>query len=149
VEQRGQLPVPEPGGRVRRIEIDGSYHHPHVRHPVADAVVPVRARHAVPDRPGGRPRHQAGPMLGVVGGRRARRYGPQRPVPERQHVQLPGRDGQSAVGRVRHRAARRAVLHAVVHAHGEAVQPVAGHRTTGPPQTAQGGHVRAPPGRPA
>lgn len=149
MEQRGQLPVPEPGGRVRRTEIDGPHHHPHVRHPVADAVVPVRARHAVPDRPGGRPRHQAGPVLGIVGERRARRYGPQRPVPEHKHVQLPGRDGQSAVGRVRHRAARRAVLHAVVHAHGEAVQPVAGHRTTGPPQAAQGGHVRAPPGRPA
>lgn len=88
-------------------------------------------------------------MLGDVGGRRADRDGPKRPVPEHQHVRLPGRDGQSAVGRVHRRAARRAVLHAVVHAHGEAVQPVAAHRTPDPPQPHQGGHVRAPPGRPA
>jgi len=73
-------------------------------------------------------------VLGVVGERRAGRDGPQRPVPEHQHVQLSGRDGQSAVGRVLHRAAWCAVLHAIVHAHGEAVQPVADHRTTGPPQ---------------
>lgn len=90
VEKRDQLPVLEPGRRVRRTEIYGPHHHPHVRHSVADAVVPVRARHAVPYCPGSRPRHQDGPVLGVVGERRAGRDRSQRPVPEHQHVQLPG-----------------------------------------------------------
>jgi len=149
VEHRGQLPVPEPGGRVPRAEVDGPQHNPHVGHPVADAVVPVRAGHPVPDRAGGQPRDQARPVLGDVGEQRADRGRPERPVPEHQHVRFPGRDGTGAEGRVRERAVRRAVLHAVVRADGETVRAVAGHRAAERAEPDQGGHVRTPAGRPA
>lgn len=100
VEHRRQLPVPEPGGRVPRTEVDGPQHNPHVGHAVADAVVPVRTRHPVPDRAGGQPRDQAWPVLGDVGEQRTDRGRPERPVPEHQHVRFPGRDGTGAEERV-------------------------------------------------
>jgi len=47
---------------------------------------------------------------------------------------------------VHRRTVWRVVLLAIVHAHGEAIQPVADHRTPEKPQPDQSGHVRAPSG---
>lgn len=149
VEQHAELPVPEPGGRVPRAAVRGPVHRAHVRHAVADGVVPVGAGHAVPDRAGGQPRDQAGPVLGDGRGPRARRRRPQRPVPQHQHVRVPGRDGPGAAARVRDGAVRRAVLHAVVRAHGQAVRPVAGHGAAARPGPRQDGDARAAARRPA
>lgn len=127
VDQHRQLPVPEPRGRVPRAEVDGPVHNPHVGHAVADELFPIRARVAVPDHAGGQSRDQAEPVLGDVGEQRADPGRPQLPVPEHGHVRFPGRDGPGAEERVRDRAVRGAVLHAVVRAHGETVRPLAGH----------------------
>lgn len=149
LEQRAQLPVPEPGRRVPRTEIGGPQHNPHLGHPVADAVLPVGTRHPVPHSPGSEPRDQAATVLGDVGERRPDPGRPERPVPEHQHVRVPGRDGPGAEERVRDRAVRCAVLHAVVPADGEAVCPLGGHRAAEGTESDQGGHVRAAARRPA
>lgn len=142
VDQHRELLVPEPRGRVPRAQVDGPVHNPHVGHAVADELVPVRARVAVPHHAGGQPRDQAEPVLGDVGQQRPVAGRPQLPVPEHGHVRVPGRDGHGAEERVRDRAVRGAVLHAVVRAHGETVRPLAGHGAAEGTETRQGGHVR-------
>lgn len=148
MEQHRQLPVPESGGRVPGAEDDDPQHYPHVRHPVANAIVPVRTGHAVPDRPGSQPRDQARPVLGDFGEQRPERRRSQRPVSEHQHVRVPRRDGSGAEKRVRERPVRCAVLHAIVRAHGETVRPLADDRAAEGTRPDQGGHVRTAAGRP-
>lgn len=140
--------MPEPGGRVPRTEDDGTQHYPHVGHSVADAIVPVGARHAVSHRAGSQSRHQTQPVLGDVGEQRPDGRRSQRPVSEHQHVRVPRRNGPGAEKRVRERAVRCAVLHAVLRAHGETVRPLAVDRTTERAEPDQGGHVRAAAWRP-
>lgn len=90
VEHHRQLFVPEPSDRVPRTEVDRPQYNPHVGHPVADTVVPVRTRHPVPNHPGGQPRDQTRSVLGDVGEQRADRVRSEWPIPEHQHVRFSG-----------------------------------------------------------